>query len=265
MIYRVGCAGWNYKQWNEIFFMKEKSNGSLLTQYASVFDAVEIDSTFYGIPSESTVSKWKSQVPQEFQFSPKLPSEITHQSMLLHTEQLVEKFCSRMKLLNENLGPILIQLPPYFNMVNHFPRLETFIESLPAHMEFALEIRNNTLNNSEVRKLLKKNDVTLANADSGYSTIEFKLNQNTEYIRLVGDRSIGEDQFGKLVRNADENIDRMVKLLKRSDAEIAYIFANNHYEGFGPETARKVLKFLDQKEKEWPSQKNKKTNQKTLF
>lgn len=139
--YHLGCPLWSHKPWKGTFFRDDAKPSDFLKQYASVFNAVEGNSTFYGLPDESTVQKWAAEVPRGFRFCFKLPKQITHGLKLENCEQELERFFIRMEALYPCSGPFMIQLPKNLGP-DRMPQLERFLEQLPARFPYALEVRH---------------------------------------------------------------------------------------------------------------------------
>src|SRR5919205_3909267 len=137
----IGAQGWNYEDWIGSFYPRGSRTKELLSLYASIFDTVEIDSTFYAIPSENSVKGWRQRTPANFNFSLKLPSEITHKNRLRESQGILEQFIQRISLLEYKLSCVLIQLPPDFSP-NERPAFNQFIELLPSQVKFAVEFRD---------------------------------------------------------------------------------------------------------------------------
>ena len=112
------------------FTRKKPPSKDFLTYYSSKFDTVEVDNTFYRIPSEQAVTKWKNQTPEGFLFSFKFPSVITHIKMLKECERETNLFLQRTALLGNKLGALLLQFPPNFG-INHFSDLAEYLGKPP--------------------------------------------------------------------------------------------------------------------------------------
>lgn len=121
----IGTMGWSYRFWAGDFYPEELKPAEFLAEYAKHFDSVELDNTFYRIPSANTAKAWKEQVPEGFLFSAKFPRVITHVKMLRDCEREMDIFISRMSLLQNKLGPLLLQFPSSFGS-KHFPLLREF-------------------------------------------------------------------------------------------------------------------------------------------
>lgn len=139
--YHLGCTVWSLKDWVGSFFTDDAKQGDFLSQYSSVFNAVEGNTTFYNIPSESTVKKWGHETSDGFKFCFKFHRSITHYRQLDDVEDDVLEFLDVFDPIADRLGPFLIQLPPQFSPAQ-FSRLERLVEILPSSYSYALEVRH---------------------------------------------------------------------------------------------------------------------------
>ena len=110
----LGTIGWSYNFWKGKFYPNKTAPKDYLAYYASQFNTVEVDSTFYRIPTQPTVTNWKQQTPENFMFSLKFPQIITHIKMLKDCQYETDVFLDRANLLGEKLGVLLLQFPPNF-------------------------------------------------------------------------------------------------------------------------------------------------------
>jgi len=128
----IGTSGWNYKHWwNGEFYPKDVKPADWLKFFARHFDTVEINNSFYRLPSEIAFQNWRTQVPSEFVFSVKASRFLTHIKRLKDPEEPLALFFSHAKHLKDRLGPVLFQLPPRFNI--NLERLEIFLSALKPH------------------------------------------------------------------------------------------------------------------------------------
>lgn len=141
--YHIGCTAWSLKEWVGTFFTNDAKQRDFLKQYSSVFNAVEGNTSFYNIPSEQTVKKWRSQTPDGFKFCFKFHRSITHEKMLDEVEDDILRFLDVFDPIMDRLGPFMIQLPASFSP-DHFMRLEKMVEILPSAFSYALEVRHNS-------------------------------------------------------------------------------------------------------------------------
>lgn len=139
--FHIGLTQWGYNEWVGTFFTQNAKPDSFLEQYASVFNSVEGNTTFYHTPDAETVEKWMQTVPANFKFCFKFPKLITHQKKLRDAAGDTLQFLDRFQSYRQFLGPFHIQLGPRFSF-NDFNILKAFLDILPAHLSFALEVRH---------------------------------------------------------------------------------------------------------------------------
>lgn len=108
---RVGTAGWSVTRQVSAQF---PTGGSLLERYGAMFNAVEINTSFYRAHKHATYSRWAVSVPKSFRFGVKMPREITHERKLVSVGRPLDRFIAEARALGEHLGPLLVQLPSKF-------------------------------------------------------------------------------------------------------------------------------------------------------
>ncbi|HET7845254.1 MAG TPA: DUF72 domain-containing protein [Xanthomonadales bacterium] len=138
---RLGCPVWACTAWRGSLFTRRASRDDYLPQYASVFDAVEGNSTFYGLPTEATVARWREQVPAHFRFCFKFPQVVTHRMLLRYADAETSEFLFLLEPLRDRLGPLLLQLPPNFGAAD-LHVLTHYLDGLPNGFEYAVEVRH---------------------------------------------------------------------------------------------------------------------------
>lgn len=245
----TGTSGWSYEQWVGSFYPEITRPSRYLEYYSSLFDTVEIDSTFYYPPEEKTIRKWTSQTPDNFKFCPKMFRKITHDLKLIGTQNEVDSFMNRIRIFGKKLGITLIQLPPSLSF-RDINLLKDFVEILPENYNFAMEFRDESWFNPQVYSLLEKNHIILAWSDIPYAKKHSVKTAETIYLRLVGDRSISEDKFGSVRVNRNSELEWWSLKLKEMtrENEHTFVFANNHYQGFGPGTLNLLRNKLGMRE-----------------
>ena len=144
----VGTIGWSYDFWKGAFYPSKAASKDFLNYYSSKFNTVEVDSTFYRIPNRQTVINWAKQTPDDFLFSLKFPSVITHIKMLKDCESETNAFLEKVALLKQKLGCLLLQFPPAFG-AKQFPLLISFLQDLPKEYRYVVEVRNKELLDEE--------------------------------------------------------------------------------------------------------------------
>ena len=249
---KAGCQGWNYTDWvskpggEYIFFPEGTAQKETLPLYSEIFDTVEIDSTFYAIPEESTFLSWYARASEGFLFSPKMPGEITH-SLRLSPESYepLDVFCDRAMLLKEKLGIILIQLPPSFSADReNARRLREFLRRLPREIRFAVEFRDESWLVDWTLDELHANGVSLCAVEGEWVGRESMLaaaERDEEiplYVRFMGPRDI--DRFDRVRRPRDAVIAEWHRRLSGTGREI-FAYFNNLFEGFAPASVNKLL------------------------
>lgn len=267
---RVGCSGWSYKGWIGPFYPTRTKASEFLSIYSRVFNTVEIDSTFYAPPAENAVEKWLKSTPDGFVFCPKMPSQITHENRLNNVDIPLEKFLSAIRNLKTKLGTILVQLPPSFSYDAGIDSLKEFIPVLPNDLEFALEFRHDSWFKESTFRLLKDNNITLVWSEIPMAKSPGYVTTSNVYMRLIGNRSIKEAEFGTIQKDKNKEMDYWVGKLneKKDDIEKAYVYSNNHFQGFAPGTVNGFRSKMNLPLLDWPSESTKigrDPTQRTLF
>lgn len=138
--YRLGCPLWALADWRGSLYAAHAGPSRFLAQYATVFNAVEGNTTFYAVPAEATVARWLAQVPATFRFCFKLPRQITHEQRLRGAGDSARRFLDRLRPLGERVGPVMVQLPASFGP-DSLDALLSFLAELPHDFRFAVEVR----------------------------------------------------------------------------------------------------------------------------
>ncbi|HET6779312.1 MAG TPA: DUF72 domain-containing protein, partial [Gemmatimonadales bacterium] len=160
---QVGTSGWSYKEWKGSFYPPKLPAGAMLRHYASRFSAVEVNNSFYRIPTETVLAGWAAQVSPEFQFILKASRRITHNHRLTDRDGSLGYFLRAINPLSGRLGPTLFQLPPTFD--SDPVRLAAFLEKLPAQWPAAIEFRHSSWFNDQIFELLRSHNVALVAVD----------------------------------------------------------------------------------------------------
>ncbi|HVO39570.1 MAG TPA: DUF72 domain-containing protein [Spirochaetia bacterium] len=156
---RIGTSGYSYKEWKGTFYPEDLKAADMLRFYARHLGTVEINNTFYRMPTEKLLGAWASQVPETFRFVLKVSQKVTHFKRLNGVEEEVEYLLKTVGTLGEKLGALLVQIPPNFKRDDD--RLKRFLGLLPAGVRAALEVRNPSWLDPEVYALLEKHGVAL--------------------------------------------------------------------------------------------------------
>ncbi len=261
---RLGTSSFTAEGWEKSFYPKGTQARDYLSYYATQFNTLEVDATYYRIPALSTVKGWDAKTPAGFLFALKTPQEITHERVLVDADSTMNEFLRVTEPLGEKLGVILLQFP-YFNKkafagpAEFLARLKAFLEKLPTDRRYAVEVRNKYWLGPALYDLLRKHKTALALIDHPWmprpkewfakgdaATTDFT------YIRWLGDRKGIEaltDSWDKTIVDRTKDLQDWVEacrnFMKRKIRVFA--FANNHYGGYAPETLRIFEKLMERK------------------
>lgn len=257
---RLGTCAWSFEEWRGSFYPADLPADRSLEFYSRYFPAVEVDSTFYGTPADSTVARWVESTPASFRFICKLPRTITHACRLRDCRADFAAFLRAMEALAPKLQVILIQLPPSYAPKEGKPALRDFLEQLPRDFRFAIEFRHPGWHRPQVIRLLEKHRVCWVWADTSplneRNLAPFELWPRTTdflYVRLLGDYATkydGDGQrvhpYGKLLWKREAALESWALKIERHLQEVrnVWTFVNNHYEGFAPETCQRLAQRL---------------------
>jgi uncharacterized protein YecE (DUF72 family) len=254
----TGCQGWNYEDWTtraggaSIFYPRGTRAGEMLAHYAKIYDTIEVDSSFYAIPSAASIEGWYKKTPADFTFSLKMPQQITHEHALRPSAfEIVDEFCERLKGLKEKLGVVLIQFAPQFEASKeNAQNLRKFLERLPREIRFAVEFRDRRWLIDWTFQELEKNSVALALVEGKWLPRELtfgaieKLKTDFAYVRFMGERDL--TAFDKIYRPQDTNLEMWKAEIERITAREIFVYFSNFYEGHAPASVNKLKKLLGQ-------------------
>lgn len=266
---RWGTSSFSSTDWVGPFYPAGTAAGKMLTHYARTFDTVEVDATWYALPSARTVAGWAEKTPADFLLSAKFPRAIVHGGegakpdarLVLDpdsTYELRDTFLERMERLGSRLGPLVLQFP-YFNR-EAFPsagpfleRLDSFLRDLPKQgFTYAVEVRNKAWVTPALREVLARHATILVLVDQAWmplgDEVEARMDPVTGplcYVRLLGDRQGIErltKTWEKEVIDQGEKLQRWARLLVRlMDRGVkSLVYVNNHYAGHAPTTVRRL-------------------------
>jgi uncharacterized protein YecE (DUF72 family) len=260
---QVGCQGWNYDDWvtppgapRPVFYPRGTRAEHMLDAYARAFDTVEVDSTFYAAPQDSTYDTWARRVPDGFTFALKLPQKITHEESLRGSvaAAALEEFCRGARRLGEKLAAVLVQLPPQFEATrDNLRALSDFLPLLPADIRFAVEFRDPFWFEEELLVPLSlQRNVSLALVEGPWVTRErvwraaatLLDTSDHAYVRWMGARDL--TRFDEVVRPRDLNLEKWAAAIERLRDRVPYVCAyfSNYYEGHAPASANKLKRLL---------------------
>jgi uncharacterized protein YecE (DUF72 family) len=224
--FHIGTSGYSYPEWKGTFYPEKMKPPEMLGFYATQFGTVEINNTFYRMPTPAVIQGWAAQVPSPFRFVLKAPKRITHDRRLTEVGDPLTFFLNAALGLGDRLGPLLFQLPPNFK--KDLARLVDFLGMLPDSTPAAIEFRNVTWFDDEVFDALRSKGVSLCIADTedGIDT-PFIQTARWGYFRLR-DRDYSDDELRKWIDRA-----RAQRWLE------AYVFFKHEDSGRGPQFAQR--------------------------
>ena len=180
--YWIGTSGYNYQEWKGSFYPEQTPDKQMLPYYASRFRSVEINYTFYRMPTVRILANWARETPETFRFALKAPRRITHDQRLRSIEDSLASFCEVAETLGPKLGPLLFQLPPFLK--KDVELLEVFLHDLPSGVKPVVEFRHVSWHADDTYEVLKRFGVALCVADSEERTTPLELTSAFGYLRL---------------------------------------------------------------------------------
>jgi uncharacterized protein YecE (DUF72 family) len=267
-----GTSSWSEPSWTGSFYPEGIKATDMLGHYARRFRAVEADTTYYGIPNEKTVKGWAEKTPDGFRMCAKFPRTIVHggdaavpdpRKLLVweHVAAQTEEFLAVMGLLGAKCGPLVLQFP-YFNKQafatdgQFLERLDAYLARLPGSFRYGVEVRNKYWLKPALTRLLARHRVGLVLVDLAYMPLPDELPSRLDllttdfaYVRLIGDRKAIDAMtttFDRTVVDQGQRLTRWSKLLRGFMERVpqTWVFANNHYAGFGPATIEALVSML---------------------
>ncbi|MCC6767019.1 MAG: DUF72 domain-containing protein [Deltaproteobacteria bacterium] len=229
--YWVGTSGYNYQEWKGIFYPEDISDKQMLAFYGQRFSSVEINYTFYRMPTNRILANWAAEVPERFRFTLKAPRRITHDQRLRSVEDTLASFCAVAKTLGPRLGALLFQLPPF--MKKDVELLEVFLHELPSGLRPAVEFRHPSWLADDTYAVLKRFGVALCIADGEERTTPLEVTAPFGYFRL---------------RRADYDeaalADWATRVVGAGWSE-AYVYFKHEEQGTGPAYAQRFTGLLE--------------------
>jgi uncharacterized protein YecE (DUF72 family) len=219
----VGTSGFSYPAWRGSFYPEKLPESKMLGHYATRMGAVEINNTFYRMPTPETLARWAAETPDAFRFALKSPRRITHDRRLNDVTSAVERLDQAARALGEKLGPILFQLPP--NMKKDVVRLDDFLAMLPPGLRAAMEFRHTSWFEDDVYACLRTRGAALCIAESEELATPPVATAPWGYLRL---RRQDYDRAA---------LDAWAERIQGQTWETAYVFFKHEDEAKGPDFA----------------------------
>jgi uncharacterized protein YecE (DUF72 family) len=222
----IGTSGYNYPEWRGTFYPAELASSKMFGFYSQRFRTVEINYTFYRMPTPKTTKGWHDQAPPGFLYTLKAPRQLTHDRRLVNCEEPLARFVDAARGLGAHLGTLLFQLPPNFRC--DVGKLSAFLAAMPKDVRPAFEFRHDSWLTEEIYALLRSHGTALCIADFGDKTTPLQATARHGYFRL---RDEGY-QKADLETWAGRVLDRA------ADWDDAFVYFKHEEQGKGPEFAK---------------------------
>ena len=228
----IGTSGYNYPEWKGSFYPADLPAARMLPFYAERFPTVEINYTFYRMPTEKLVAGWAAQTPSPFKLTLKAPRRITHDSRLKNCGELVNVFCRVAGTLEAKLGALLFQLPP--TAKKDLAVFDAFLAELPPKVTAAFEFRHPSWLDADVFERLARRNLALCVADSEKMSTPVRMTADYAYFRLRDEGYTADD------------IGRWAEIIARETASChdVFVYFKHEEEGKGPLFARMLMERL---------------------
>lgn len=243
MRFHIGTSGWSYKHWSGVFYPENVKSAQYLEYYATKFDCVELNSSFYHLPKEATVAGWVRRTQDLFLFCPKISRYITHRLKLANIEDPLKRFFDVFQLLKKQMGPVLIQLPP--GLTFNRSKVQTALRILSkqyGEYRFALEVRHPSWITGDFFDLLVQYGMAYVIADSGkrYPYHE-AVTADFVYLRFHGREQLyASDYCESDLRTYAEKINGWLKGGKE-----VWVFFNNDFNGYAIKNVEMLRTILE--------------------
>lgn len=241
----VGCAKWGRKDWVNKIYPKGTKEADFLGEYAKRFNCIELNATFYRMPTKAQTSGWKNKVGNDFMFCPKFTNSITHIRRLKNTEEAVDRFLTGIQGFKDSLGPIFLMPHPGMGPKTS-ETIESFIASLPEDIDLFVELRHEEwFGNKEafdnIFNVLEKHEAgaIITDASGRRDCVHMRLTTPEAFIRFVGN-GLHPTDYTRI----DDWVQR-IKLWMDQGIEKVYFFMHQHEELHSPELCKYLIEQLN--------------------
>jgi uncharacterized protein YecE (DUF72 family) len=229
-IVRAGASGYSYKPWKGPFYPPDLPDAEMLAYYAARLPTVEINNTFYRMPSTKMLEDWAARTPDHFRFALKASRRITHLQRLKDVGESVEHLLKTSSVLGARLGPLLFQLPPYLR--KDVERLASFLALVPRNRKIALEFRHQSWLEDDVIDLLRFHDAALCLAETEDADAPLVATAGWGYLRLR------RDDY------TDADLETWAGRIRGQRWSEAYVFFKHEDEGAAPKLALRLMQIM---------------------
>lgn len=240
----IGCAKWNKADLKGFY---PKGTKDELTYYATQFNSIELNATFYGMPTAEQVQTWKEKTPKDFKFFPKITNTVSHFRRLLNITDVVTQFASAVLNFDEKLGMVFLQLHDNFKPKD-YERLEKFVQDWPKEVPLAIELRNTEWFIDEevfntVCELFEMNNITNIIVDTAgrRDMLHMRLTTPNAFIRYVGANA--DSDYARL----EDWLERLTQW-KKEGLQNLYFFVHQNIEKASPLLSSHLIQKMNE---EW--------------
>jgi uncharacterized protein YecE (DUF72 family) len=234
----IGTSGWHYKHWKGTFYPADIKESGQFAEYCRFFDTVEINNSFYRLPTPETFATWRKVTRKNFIFSVKASRFFTHAKKLNVDRAGHRKFFTHVSRLEEKLGPILFQLPPKWKI--NAERLRNFIHSLPEGYRYTFEFREPSWYNDDIYTILRENNCAFCIYELNYHLSPVEVTSDFVYVRLHGPREKYQGSYKKTVLK--KWAERCREWQKQG--KDVFVYFDNDQEGFAAFNAVTLMRLL---------------------
>lgn len=234
----IGTSGWHYPHWRGPFYPEKLPASKMLDFYTQHFDTVELNNTFYRLPSPGGVEHWRDSTPKNFLFAAKGSRFLTHMKKLKDTGAGIDNFFERVNPLGRKLGPIVFQLPPFWEA--NAERLDAFLAALPRRRRYAFELRNPTWHTEEIYRTLRRHRAAYCIFEIAGFRSSFEITANFTYVRLHGPGAAYQGAYSNgTLREWAARIREWQKTLRA-----IYVYFDNDQAAYAVENALMLKSYL---------------------
>ena len=236
---RIGTSGWHYRHWRGPYYPPSVAPRAMLDYYARDFDTVEVNNSFYRLPSSTAFAAWKRSTPVGFCFAVKGSRYLTHRKKLLDPQPALDRLMEATDGLGAKLGPILFQLPPNWHC--NPDRLAAFLRTLPSKTRFTIEFRDQSWHNRQVFQLLQEHNVAWCVYELGGIRSPIEVTADFVYVRLHGPGNKYQGDYShQTLKSWVAHVDRWIK----SDRDV-YVYFDNDQAGYAVKNAQELKRMCD--------------------
>jgi len=233
----IGCSGYHYKNWKGTFYPHELPTQQWLAYYSKTFNTMELNNTFYKVPSLKALENWREQIPFGHKLAVKMHRQITHYQRFTNVDSEISNFYRiAAEGLQDKLGPILFQLPPSYTY--SFERLRQILMHINVEFDNVVEFRHASWWNPTVYELLSENNVTFCSVSYPGLPSEVVKTSPVGYIRLHGDKELFKSTY------TQQELSLWAEKIKAVHFKETYIYFNNTWFSGALENAKEMMELM---------------------